>query len=185
MPSKRLYSVSSHSSDEMGRFALVAQATRLLGQVLRHVMDTSLERTFHEEEALLLNETLTALMKVISVEGELQQLSVMNQTNICSMYDSQVIIAICARINILQRFDNSPRIVGFSEDWTVDPLQQHPSGKISDRFSFEVSGIGSTPRATQIPVLCRRRLSILVQSTIRSCYRKPADSSRNTHRGVL
>jgi len=65
----------------MGQFSLVAQATRLLGLVLKHIS----ESPDLDEEASLLNAALTALAKVIAVEGELQDLHMMNQQAICSM----------------------------------------------------------------------------------------------------
>jgi len=67
---------------DMGPFALVAQATRLLGLVLEHIADPS---NLDEEEALLLDGALTGLAKVIVAEGELQFLHMMNQQAICSM----------------------------------------------------------------------------------------------------
>jgi hypothetical protein len=67
----------------MGAFALVAQATRLLGLVLRHVTDS---HGLDEEEAVLLDKTLKSLSEVVVVEGQLQDLHMMNQQAICSMY---------------------------------------------------------------------------------------------------
>ena len=66
----------------MGPFALIAQATRLLGLVLKHISNSS---HLDEEEALLLNAALTSLSEVIVVEAELQDLHMMNQQAICSM----------------------------------------------------------------------------------------------------
>jgi len=66
----------------MGPFALVAQATRLLGLVLKHISEPS---NPDEQEAPLLEGALIALTKVIMVEGELQDLHMMNQQAICSM----------------------------------------------------------------------------------------------------
>jgi len=65
----------------MGPFALIAQAARLLGQVLRHVTESALD----EEEAILLDKTLQALGQVVTMEGQLQKLNMMNQDAICSM----------------------------------------------------------------------------------------------------
>jgi len=65
----------------MGPFALVAQTTRLLSQVLRHISSTS---TLDEEDAILLDRALRALAQVVDVEGQLQNLHMMNQQTSCS-----------------------------------------------------------------------------------------------------
>lgn len=75
----------------MGPFALVAQATRLLGQVLRHVSSKVLD----EEEATLLDRALGGLAKIVVVEEELQDLHMMNQQAICSVYVSSVSDVFC------------------------------------------------------------------------------------------
>jgi len=65
----------------MGPFALVAQTTRLLGQVIRHVT----EDVLNEEEVILLDRALSALSVVVTTEGELQNLQLMNQQTICTI----------------------------------------------------------------------------------------------------
>ncbi|KAL3423843.1 fungal specific transcription factor domain-containing protein [Phlyctema vagabunda] len=75
---------------ECGSSGLIAQATKLLGQVLRHI---SSENTLDEEEAIVLNDTLKALSKLLespqlSAE-ESHELSTMNQESIC---DSALIL---------------------------------------------------------------------------------------------
>jgi len=84
MPSKPQYSVATLPGEwgEMGPFALVAQATRLLGQVLRHVSTPS---NLDGEEAILLDGALRALYEIVIVEGQLQDLQMMNQQAICSL----------------------------------------------------------------------------------------------------
>ncbi len=77
-----MYSITlSVKLGEMGPFSLVAHATRLLGQVLRHISSPVLD----EEEALLLGNALEALRRVVVIEEELQNLHLMNQQCICSM----------------------------------------------------------------------------------------------------
>lgn len=66
----------------MGPFALVAQAARLLGLVLRHISDS---HNLDEEEAIILDRTLKSLSEVVDVEGQLRDLQMMNQQAICSM----------------------------------------------------------------------------------------------------
>jgi hypothetical protein len=68
---------------EIGSFALVAQATRLLGLVLKHISDS---HNLDEEEAILLDRTLRSLSQVVVVEGKLRDLNLMNQQAICSMW---------------------------------------------------------------------------------------------------
>ena len=69
----------------LGRYALKAEATRLLGQVITHVEAKTHGETFHDEEGLLLDRTLQALVTVTEFEGQNRSLDVMNQTSMCSM----------------------------------------------------------------------------------------------------
>lgn len=85
MPAKRLAVLSEHSFEELGRFALVSETTRLLGQVQRHKASETLDDEFHKEEALLLDRALRALSEVVEFEGIHHRLDVMNQTTMCSM----------------------------------------------------------------------------------------------------
>lgn len=86
MPTKSIGVLSSHSREEMGRFALAAETTRLLGQVLRHVStNDAFDNNLHGEEALLLDRALQVLSTVVDYEGYSHRLSVMNQTAMCSM----------------------------------------------------------------------------------------------------
>lgn len=47
----------------MSKFALVAQAARLLGQVLKHVSRNSADQALRDEEGIQLDRTLHALIK--------------------------------------------------------------------------------------------------------------------------
>lgn len=81
---KTLYRVTTPAIEwgDMGPFALVAQATRLLGMVLRHISDPL---NLDEEEAILLDRTLKSLSEVMAVEGQIQDLHMMNQKAICTI----------------------------------------------------------------------------------------------------
>ena len=85
MPPKCFKVLQPDNPRKLGRFALKAEATRLLGQVIRHVEATDFEDTFHKEEALLLDGALRALVNVTEFEGQSHSLDVMNQTAMCSM----------------------------------------------------------------------------------------------------
>jgi hypothetical protein len=66
----------------MGRFARFAQATYLLGRVLRHASDHSADQKFHQEEAQQLRRTLRALVSLSEMEGQVRQLEFCTQTAI-------------------------------------------------------------------------------------------------------
>lgn len=83
MPQKRLGVFAPHSLHDLGRFALAAEATRLLSKVLDHIHSDILDLQFHEE-ARILDRALHALGKIMEFEGAHQMLDVMNQTSICS-----------------------------------------------------------------------------------------------------
>ena len=85
MPPKCFKVLQSDNPRKLGRFALKAEATRLLGQVIRHVEATTFGDPFHDEEGFLLNGALRALVNVTEFEGESHNLDVMNQTAMCSM----------------------------------------------------------------------------------------------------
>jgi hypothetical protein len=82
--SKTMYSMTTPSLElgDLTPFALICQATRLLGLVLGHISNNS---TLDEEEAILLDGALRALEQVVAVEGQLLDLHMMNQQAICSM----------------------------------------------------------------------------------------------------
>lgn len=84
MPSNPMYSIGTSIVEwgGLGPFALIAQATLLLGKVLRHIAEPP---PLDEEEAILLDGALKALLKVLYVERELQQIYMMNQQSICTL----------------------------------------------------------------------------------------------------
>jgi len=77
--------LQSRSPQRLGRFALTAEAARLLGQVLDHVASKDFGSDLHGEQALLLDNALRALENVVEYEGNYDSLFVMNQTSMCSM----------------------------------------------------------------------------------------------------
>jgi hypothetical protein len=80
----------------MGRFCLTAQATILLGKVLRHVIDESSDGEFHENEAKVLDDTLAALTNVSIQEGRFRGIGVCSPTTVCYRYEyRQLGIAVC------------------------------------------------------------------------------------------
>ena len=85
MPTKNIGVISSSSREDLGRFALAAETTRLLGQVLRHVSTETSNDRLCKDGALLLDGALRALNTVVEYEGNAHRLSVMNQTALCSM----------------------------------------------------------------------------------------------------
>ncbi|KAF4626325.1 hypothetical protein G7Y89_g11835 [Cudoniella acicularis] len=86
MPPNYFSGLQLHNPEALGRFALTAEATRLLGQVMRHVEEASrFDDPLHDEEALLLDRTLQALATVVEFEGQTHNLDVMNQTLLYSI----------------------------------------------------------------------------------------------------
>ena len=85
MPPKCFKVLQPDNPRTLGQFALKAEATRLLGQVIRHIESPNFGDSFHAEEALLLHGALRALVTVTEFEGETHNLDVMNQTAMCSM----------------------------------------------------------------------------------------------------
>ncbi|TVY88214.1 hypothetical protein LAWI1_G003897 [Lachnellula willkommii] len=86
MPPASLGILDSRSPRKLGRFALTAEATRLLGQVLDHIASDDFGTHLHGEQALLLDNALRALETVVAYEGRYNSLSIMNQISMCSMY---------------------------------------------------------------------------------------------------
>jgi hypothetical protein len=90
-PSGNSYTLSSPSSVNMGRFAGFAQATYLLGQVLRHISDdNTASKSFRNEEAAQLRRTIYALVNLSEVEGHIRNLDFCTQTAICYRYVRRV-----------------------------------------------------------------------------------------------
>jgi hypothetical protein len=85
MPPKCFRVPQSENARKLGRFALTAEAIRMLGQVIRHVEATNFSDPFHDEEGRLLDRALRALATVTEFEGQNHNLDVMNQTSMCSM----------------------------------------------------------------------------------------------------
>lgn len=63
----------------------MAEAIRLLGQVVTNVSARDAVENLHNDEAVLLDRALRALEVVVEVEGDYNALSIMNQTTICSI----------------------------------------------------------------------------------------------------
>ena len=84
MPVKNLTILQPRSNQDLGPFATMAEATRLLSRVLEHVAVTDVDEQ-HDQEALILDRALKALGSVVEDEGDYNKLSIMNQTTMCSM----------------------------------------------------------------------------------------------------
>ena len=85
MPAKKIGILSSHSVEDLGSFALAAETTRLLGQVLRHITIEASDDRLYEDEALLLDRALHALITVVECERNVRRLRVMNESAMCRM----------------------------------------------------------------------------------------------------
>lgn len=83
MPLNDAYTVSSPTSLKMGRFGRFAQATYLLGRVLKHVSDRTTDREFLDEEATQLRRTLQALATLVKVESLNTKAEFCTQRSIC------------------------------------------------------------------------------------------------------
>jgi hypothetical protein len=75
----------SEKSRKLGRFALTAEAIRMMGQVIKHVEAADFGEPLHDEEGRLLDRALRALATVTEFEGQNYNLNVMNQTSMYSM----------------------------------------------------------------------------------------------------
>ncbi len=76
---------ASENPRQLGRFALTAEAIRMLGQIIRHVEAADFGEPFHDEEGRLLDQALRALATVTKFEGQKYNVNVMNQTSMYSM----------------------------------------------------------------------------------------------------
>jgi hypothetical protein len=85
MPPRCFSVLESNSPKILGRFALKAEATRLLGKVIGHIESTNFGEPDHDEEGLLLDQVIRALVTVVEFEGQNHNLDIMNQTLMCSM----------------------------------------------------------------------------------------------------
>ena len=70
----------------MGRFCLTAQATLLLGKILRNVSDPSGQEEIREQDAKMLDTTLAVLTNVSLQEGHFRGMGVCSPTTICYRY---------------------------------------------------------------------------------------------------
>ncbi|KAI9764835.1 MAG: hypothetical protein M1840_007981 [Geoglossum simile] len=75
--------VSSSTNIQVGCFARLAQASHLLGRVLRHTNDLPADIPFRLEEARQLDRTIRALYKLLPGEGPEDSISISNPLAIC------------------------------------------------------------------------------------------------------
>lgn len=75
--------IDSPTQLKMGRFARFAQATHLLGQVIRHASDQTKDSLFYDQETAQLNRTLHALVNLSQSEAEKTDLEFCTQTAVC------------------------------------------------------------------------------------------------------
>jgi hypothetical protein len=71
----------------MGRFCLTAQATILLGKILRNVNDESDQQASRDHEAIVLDNTIAALTNVSLQEGRFRSMGVCSPTTVCYRYE--------------------------------------------------------------------------------------------------
>lgn len=69
IPSGPPETLSTPSSTIIGVFARECQVSHLVGRVIRHVFDPTLDATFQEEEAVLLERTLLAFLPLLLEDG--------------------------------------------------------------------------------------------------------------------
>ena len=75
--------VSSSTNIQVGCFARLAQASHLLGRVLRHTNDLPADIAFRLEEARQLDRTIRALYKLLPGEGPEDSIGTSNPLAIC------------------------------------------------------------------------------------------------------
>ncbi len=56
------FALSSPSQLHMSKFALLCQASRLLGQVLHHIANGAVNQEMHDEEGVQLDRTINAMI---------------------------------------------------------------------------------------------------------------------------
>jgi hypothetical protein len=79
----RGHALSSPPTEGMGRFGLTAQAAVLLGRVFRNMHDNTGGDDFRNDEARVLDNTISALTKVSLEEGRYRGIGVCSPTTIC------------------------------------------------------------------------------------------------------
>ena len=80
---ENIFTLSSSASINMGMLARLSQATYLLGHVLRHTSDKTMDTAFHQEEKTQLTRTIRSLIELSYVEGNIRRMTVCAQTSIC------------------------------------------------------------------------------------------------------
>lgn len=75
--------LSASYDDRVGQLARECQVSHLAGRVVRHVFDPTSDSTFQEQEAAQLDQTMTALMPILSAE-EIQFGRYCSSLGICS-----------------------------------------------------------------------------------------------------
>jgi hypothetical protein len=80
---RKIYTASSPSDIEMGRFARFAQAIYLLGRVLNHLSDLQTDPAVHATESIQLNRTILALVNLSRCESQIRNLEFCTQISIC------------------------------------------------------------------------------------------------------
>lgn len=83
MPPPSFRNTQSSGPENLGRFALIAEATRLLSQVLEHTAAEDFGSELHGEQSLLLDSTLQALENVVRHEDINDPEATMNQSSQC------------------------------------------------------------------------------------------------------
>ncbi|TVY26071.1 hypothetical protein LHYA1_G004294 [Lachnellula hyalina] len=133
MPPASLGILHSRSPGKLGRFAMTAEATRLLGQVLDHMASNDFGTPPHGEQALLLNNALRALENVLAYEGRYDSLIIMNQTAMCSIAMLLLHEAHCSRkssmsnhFNVVHLSAKTTEIVRISSEKGPERQDVHP-----------------------------------------------------------
>jgi hypothetical protein len=105
-----LHRLSDPLTAEMGRFCLTAQATLLLGKILRIVKGPSGRDEFRGQEANFLDTTIAVLTKISLQEGQTRDIGVCSPTTICYRY-----VKVAGRIDRLGIFGNRITVSKFTK----------------------------------------------------------------------
>lgn len=100
-----MFPVSSPASTSMGMFARLAQASHLMGKVLRHKSTPTKDRDFDGRERTQLQHALRALLNLTYEEGSTRFMPICPQTALC--YSAMVILNSSA--------ENSDSLVGIAD----------------------------------------------------------------------
>ncbi|UKZ55092.1 hypothetical protein TrVGV298_008909 [Trichoderma virens] len=125
--------LSSCSSLEMGRFARFAQATALLGKVLRHICDDIIDESLYDEEGVQLQRTLSSLVNLSFIEGQARNLEFCTQTATCysailALHQPEVTAANLKYRSAANNSENTPEAVSRRTAIIVQSFQ--PRGHI-------------------------------------------------------